>query len=478
MFLRAEWQELYRKLRSKDDFESFWIEAVRRGGHFQEPASRSVRLRPEALQLKFPSPAFSGEAEGLTLVPYPSLAFYDGRMANRPWLQEMPDPLTQFVWDSWLEIHPEDAKRFSIKKNDLVRVKSPTGEVTLPAHISVGVRPGSVAVPIGQGHSAYGRYAEKTGVNVLPLLSGEAEARSGGLIWVGTRVVVSATGAKHHLVSTAGSDRSHGREIVQTIPLAVLQKGGEEKKAPYHLHQMYPDHDHPQHRWGMVIDLNACTGCNACVVACSAENNIPIMGKEQVELGREMSWIRIQRYDEGSTTHPDHHFIPMLCQHCDKAPCETVCPVYATYHNPEGLNVQVYNRCVGTRYCSNNCPYKVRRFNWFTAEWPEPLNLQLNPDVTVREMGVVEKCTFCVQRIRVGELKAKAEERKVRDGEIVPACAQTCPTHAIVFGDLNDAESEVSKLAKNPRGYHVLEHLNTQPAITYLKKIKVGPVEG
>jgi len=203
-----------------------------------------------------------------------------------------------------------------------------------------------------------------------------------------------------------------------------------------------------------------------------------VMGKVQVAKGREMSWIRVQRVDEGASHHPEHRFLPMLCQHCDHAPCEPVCPVYATYHNPEGLNVQVYNRCVGTRYCSNNCPYKVRRFNWFMAEWPEPLHLQLNPDVTVRSMGVMEKCTFCVQRIQGGKLQAKAEGRAVRDGEIVPACAQTCPTRAIVFGDLKDLDSEVSQRSKDPRRYRVLEHLNTQPAITYLKKIIAGPVEG
>jgi molybdopterin-containing oxidoreductase family iron-sulfur binding subunit len=190
-----------------------------------------------------------------------------------------------------------------------------------------------------------------------------------------------------------------------------------------------------------------------------------------------MSWIRIERVDQGEPHQPEHAFLPMLCQQCDSAPCEPVCPVYATYHNPSGLNVQVYNRCIGTRYCSNNCPYKVRRFNWFDTEWAEPLHFQLNPDVTVRSVGVMEKCTFCVQRIRGGELAAKAEGRPIRDGEIVPACAQTCPTRAIIFGDLKDNESEVSKLAENPRRYRVLENLNTQPAITYLKKIKPGSVE-
>jgi molybdopterin-containing oxidoreductase family iron-sulfur binding subunit len=476
-FLRDQWQDLYREVEPEGDFESFWVESVRRGGFFRTVPPRSVRLNPNLFQKSFESPVFTGPAEGLNLILYPSPVFYDGRMANRPWLQEMPDPLSQIVWDNWVEIHPKDAKRLGIRKRDLLRLQSTAGEVELPAHISSGVRPGTVAVPVGQGHGAYGRYAEGRGANPIPLLSAAPEAASGAVVWQGTRVAVSRTGRKYPLASTTGSDRSHDRGIVQTIPLTALQSGKEKEEHP-HLLDMYPEHDHPKHRWGMVIDLNACTGCNACVVACNAENNLPVMGKEEVAYGREMSWIRIQRYDEGTSERPDHHFIPMLCQHCDNAPCEPVCPVYATYHNPEGLNAQVYNRCVGTRYCSNNCPYKVRRFNWYTAEWPEPFNLQLNPDVTVREMGVMEKCTFCVQRIRGAELEAKEEERGLRDGEIVPACSQTCPTSAIVFGDLNDADSKVSKLAKDPRGYHVLEHVNTKPAIAYLKKIKTGPVEG
>jgi molybdopterin-containing oxidoreductase family iron-sulfur binding subunit len=339
------------------------------------------------------------------------------------------------------------------------------------------VRPGTAAVAVGQGHSGYGRYAQGKGANPIPLLSVEPETDSGALVTCGIQIVIKQTGAKHSLAITAGSDRSHEREIAQTVPLAALQSGTDIESAPHHL-EMYPEHEHAKHRWGMVIDLNACTGCNACVVACSSENNIPIMGKEQVAYGREMSWIRIERYDEGTSNQPDQHFIPMLCQQCDNAPCESVCPVYATYHNAEGLNAQIYNRCVGTRYCSNNCPYKVRRFNWSTAEWAEPLQLQLNPDVTVREMGVMEKCTFCVQRIRAGELAAQEENRNLRDGEIIPACSQTCPTRAIVFGDLHDPQSEVSKRSQDPRRYHVLESLNTKPAITYLKKIKAGPVEG
>jgi molybdopterin-containing oxidoreductase family iron-sulfur binding subunit len=475
-YLREQWKALHSEAGSAIDFETFWTAALQRGGFFQKATSHPVRLNTEAFRRPFEPLRVARQSEGLMLIPFLSMAFYDGRMANRPWLQENPYTLTQTVWDSLLTIHPADAKRLGITQGDLLRVQSPSGEVEMPAFLSGGIRPGTVAMPIGQGHSSFGRYATGMGANPIPLLPAEPEATSGGLPWIAARVVVARTGRRHPLVSVAGSDRGHDREIVQTVSLATLQRGHAAEEHP-HLLQFYPKHDHPKHRWGMVIDLNACIGCSACVTACYAENNITIMGKQQVAKGREMSWIRIQRVDEGDARHPEHRFLPMLCQHCDNATCEPVCPVYATYHNPEGLNTQIYNRCVGTRYCSNNCPYKARRFNWFDVEWPEPLNLQLNPDVSVRSVGVMEKCTFCVQRIRGAELAAKAEDRELRDGEIVPACAQTCPTRAIVFGDLKDPESEVSKLAENPRRYHVLEHVNTHPAVTYLKKIITGPVE-
>jgi len=266
------------------------------------------------------------------------------------------------------------------------------------------------------------------------------------------------------------------REIVQVVMGTAYKmiSGIKKHKPPEFPGRVgfYKLHPHPEHRWGMVIDLQKCTGCGACVVGCYAENNIPVVGKKIVMQGREMAWISIQAYYGEENKITDRVlFLPMLCQQCDDAPCEPVCPVYATYHTPQGLNAQIYNRCVGTRYCSNNCPYKARRFNWFSWKWPEPLNWQLNPDITVRSKGVMEKCTFCIQRIVEAENKAKDEGRKVRDGEIIPACAQTCPTGAITFGDLKDEKSLVSRLSKDERGYHVLEELNTRPAITYLKKV-------
>jgi Fe-S-cluster-containing dehydrogenase component len=241
----------------------------------------------------------------------------------------------------------------------------------------------------------------------------------------------------------------------------------------------YGEYTPEQPRWAMTIDMERCIGCSACMTACQAENNIGIVGPELVAQGRLIQWMRIERYfeldDQGNPE--GTAFLPMLCQHCGNAPCEPVCPVYAAYHTPDGLNAQVYNRCVGTRYCANNCPYKVRYFNWFTYEWPEPLNWQLNPDVTVREKGVMEKCTFCVQRIRSAERQARLEQRPVQDGEIVPACAQTCPSDAIIFGNVRDPSSRAAQVAASGRGYRVLEELNTQPAIVYLRKVVLDPAE-
>ncbi|MFQ5850152.1 MAG: molybdopterin-dependent oxidoreductase [Candidatus Binatia bacterium] len=471
-FLAEEWKHLHSRVAPDTEFTTFWEEALRRGGVWEPVGAEPVRLNPELFRIAFEESTFDGEGP-FYLLPYPSLTHFDGRGSNRPWLQEVPDPMAQLTWDSWVEIHPDTASSLGIVEGDLVQLISPSGQIELPAHLTVGLRQDVVAVPVGQGHISYGRYAKERGANPITLLPARAEALSGGLRWSSTRVSIIRTGQRHRMASVEGHPSQLGRGIAQAIPLAEANKLGplDEEEGERRLR---PRHPHTEHRWGMAIDLNACTGCNACVVACYAENNLAVVGKEGVIQGREMSWIRIERYVEGPPEQPDIRFLPMLCQHCDKAPCEPVCPVYATYHNPEGLNAQIYNRCVGTRYCSNNCPYKVRRFNWFTYQWPKPFHLQLNPDVTVREKGVMEKCTFCVQRIREGKDQAKDEGRPVRDGEIVPACAQSCPTKAIVFGDLRDLQSEVSRLHRDPRRYRVMEELNTEPAITYLKKIRPG----
>jgi molybdopterin-containing oxidoreductase family iron-sulfur binding subunit len=474
-----------------------------------------------------PEPRGAGE---FSLVLYPTTQFHDGRGANRPWLQEMPDPVTKAVWGSWAEIHPETAARLGVKAGDPVKVETAAGSVEVPAALYAGVRKDVVAVPLGQGHAAFGRYAKGRGVNAVALISDARDPLSGAVAYAGARASVGKAAQAMDLVVTQREFDQHGRGFAQVIPISAIgMAGGEHGHAgngaahhevhasqtrpgkhtepregaeiPAHAITAYePAHKarHPRqihidqgsyknakHRWAMAIDLDRCTGCSACVVACDAENNVPTVGPELAKRGREMHWLRIDRFVERlEPGKVDVRNLPMMCQHCGDAPCEIVCPVYATYHNPEGLNAQVYNRCVGTRYCSNNCPYKVRSFNWFdysapekaTFAFPEPLNWQLNPDVTVRSKGVMEKCTMCVQRILEGKGHARDEKRELRDGEFTTACAQSCPTEAIVFGDLADPESKVSKLSRgSDRRYWVLNELNTKPGVTYLKKIDRMP---
>jgi molybdopterin-containing oxidoreductase family iron-sulfur binding subunit len=473
-YLRASWRNLQKQIAAGAPFDEFWKKALSQGVVWKEAETESVRLSEAVYQASFPKAHYEGDRESsFNLHLYPSISHFDGRSANRPWLQELPDPMTKIVWDNWLEIHPETARRLGIAEGDVVKLGSPYGVIEIPAHLYEWLRPDVVAIPLGQGHTAFGRYAGNQGVNPMALLPSQPEPVSGSPVFLSVKVQISRTARRHPLVSTAGSDRQEGRGIAQAVGLSELVRvSGQEEKDDEHKAQMYPPHPHPEHRWGMAVDLNACIGCSACIVACDAENNVPVVGRERMAQGREMSWIRIERYFEVENEKPDTRFVPMLCQQCHSAPCEPVCPVKATYHNDEGLNAQVYNRCVGTRYCSNNCPYKVRRFNWFEYEWPDPLHLQLNPDVSVRSKGIMEKCTFCVQRIREVKDRAKDHGSAIQDGEIVPACVQTCPTQALVFGDLKDPNSKVSELAADPRRYHVLEHLNTQPAVTYLKKIK------
>jgi len=497
--LQADWRALYAERGEAETFEQFWEQAVQRGGVFDDVAPQAAAL-PTA-RLADLNVALPKEPSGLQAFVYPHIYRYDGRGANRGWLQEIPDPLVQAAWSNWVEIHPQTAKRLGLAQGDLAAVETEQGTIEVYVYPTSGVAKDVVGIPLGQGHSeAIGRFGSDVPGNPFTLLAIGTDRQTEGWVWAGTKVSLQKRASAvqraidkvdPNLVTTDGAKNDLDRGIAQVISLDTLsrvQKG--EQDPPHKEHHgthiedqnaFYPPHEYPEHRWGMVVDSNACTGCGGCVAACYSENNIPVVGKESVALGREMAWLRIERYYEGDEADANTRFVPMMCQHCGNAPCEPVCPVVATYHNVDGLNGMVYNRCVGTRYCGNNCSYKVRRFNWFGWDdpkkdefaWPEPMELMLNPDVTVRSKGVMEKCTFCVQRIRDKKETARLEGRPVKDGEVVPACAQSCPSDAIVFGDLKDTESKVSQLAaEGHRDYKVLEVLNTQPAVTYLKKVR------
>jgi Fe-S-cluster-containing dehydrogenase component len=428
--------------------------AQQRGGLWAAaPAAAPPALKVEAaLSFLSPSPKRPEDEGALDLVPFPTPLRGDGQGADLPWLKEIPETLSSVSWTSWLEVSPAAAARLGVATGDLASVATPAGRAELPVYVFPGIRDDAVGVPLGP--------------EALAILPAAFDPACGALAFVGARAVVARAGKRARLPVLEGSPYQHGRNVVP-----VVTKASPSPERPDLSARMYAEPAHPEHRWGMAIDLERCTGCEACVVACFAENNVPVMGPQAALEGRYMGWLRIERYlgeEPGSPL--DVRLLPMLCQQCTNAPCEPVCPVYATYHTPEGLNAQVYNRCVGTRYCSNNCPYKVRTFNWRDARFERPLDMQLNPDVTVRSRGVMEKCTFCIQRIRYGEGRARDEGRPLRDGEIVPACAQTCPARAIAFGDLNDPASRVSRLGKDRRAFGALADLGTLPAITYLAR--------
>jgi molybdopterin-containing oxidoreductase family iron-sulfur binding subunit len=373
-----------------------------------------------------------------------------------------------------------------LKQGDLVQIISRWGQVEAPIYETNSVVPGVLTMGIGQGHKDFGRYAAGKGANPFRLTPPETVTDTGGPQFMVAGVRIEKTGRTMKLAHTDGSRKAYDRKIAVTVPVGDLDSLKKTRKAgltmwdfPLTLplpegydpkRDFYPPHDHNGYRWSMIVDLDRCIGCGACAAACYAENNIGIVYEERILQGREMAWLSVERYEEAY--HPDRiTFLPLMCQHCDNAPCESVCPVYAPHHNKEGMNNQIYNRCIGTRFCSQNCPYKVRRFNWFNWDWPEPLQYQLNPNVTVRSKGVMEKCSFCVQRIKEAHGWAKNENRTIRDGEVVPACVQTCPTDALVFGSLMDPDSRVRKMVDDPRAYQIMGYLNTKPGVIYLKKV-------
>src|SRR5947208_9961980 len=464
-YLRAAWEPVV-----KGDLAG----AQRRGGVWRDVASAAIAGRPAPVEAT--AAKLEGDAGGYALLAFPSLRMYDGRGASRAWLQEAPDPITSVAWDAWVEIAAETATALGITRGDVVRVTSPHGAIELPAYPTPTLHPKAVAIPIGHRYARYHvpRYvgAPSTSQNPVALLPAAAEA-GGGIQYLGVRVTLAKTGARRPLaVLQATFDQDH-RELARHVELGTAREEALRGRTEAHeVVTMYTGQRYPGYRWGMAVDVDACVGWGACVVACIAENNVPVVGKAEAAYGRQVHWLRIERWlPDGGKPEAQNFFMPMFCQHCEVAPCEPVCPVFAAYRTEEGLNGQVYNRCVGTRYCGNNCPYHVRRFNWFNFEFPTPLDVQLNPDVTVRQLGVMEKCTMCVQRIAAGKDHARDERRVVRDGDIMTACQQTCPTRAITFGNLKDEQSAVVKLAHSPRAYHVLEEIGTRPSITYLQKV-------
>lgn len=407
----------------------------------------------------------------LHIITYQKSGLMNGDMANNPWLQELPDPITKATWDNYVMVSPAYAKENGIKSGDVVELKASTHSVKLPAIVQPGTAANTVAVAVGYGRKVAGKVAKNLGANAFSFNS-----YVNGSVQTSTSFgSLTKTGKFKGLAQTQTHQYMEGRDIVREATAADYSKdpkAGNHKKAK--LVNIYPaDHSKEGHQWAMAIDLTKCTGCSACVVSCNAENNVPVVGRQEVANRRDMHWMRLDRYYKGDDAQPEVMHMPMLCQHCENAPCENVCPVMATVHSSDGINQQIYNRCVGTRYCANNCPYKVRRFNWFNYDRSDKMaNMVLNPDVSQRSRGIMEKCSLCIQRIQEGKLTAKRERRKLKDGDIKVACQQSCPADGIVFGDMNDKDSKIAKYLGHERNYTVLEELNVRPRVSYLTKIR------
>jgi molybdopterin-containing oxidoreductase family iron-sulfur binding subunit len=499
--IRAEWERsIFKRQTREQSFTQFWNKTLHDGFAIVEPKRQAVSsFNPAAVAESLRQLSTQSLQQKLFVELHASSTILDGRHAHNAWLQELPDPVTKIVWDNVASLSRKRAESLNLHEGDVVRLNREGGRVIeLPIHIQQGHQDDVISVSLGYGRKGTDRFhhvnpkwlqakptVEKggtVGTNAAPLLEWKGKTLS----YFVSGIEVERTGTNRQIAVTQeydfltnpnllGESSGEKRNIIQQASLATFvanPSAGSFPKPP--LDSLWPEeHTYPGHRWGMVIDLTACTGCSACVISCQVENNIPVVGKDEVARNRELQWLRIDRYyeEEGETLRVAHQ--PMLCQHCGNAPCETVCPVLATVHNSEGLNQQVYNRCVGTRYCANNCPYKVRHFNWF--QYPrgdEIARMVLNPDVTVRDRGVMEKCTFCVQRIQLAKIEAKNEGRALRDGDVKSACQQSCPADAIIFGDVNDPNSEVSRKMKDPRTYRVLEELGVRPSIGYMTLVR------
>lgn len=485
------WKGLHGKHGGGKGFQDWWDDSLMGGvvggnGRDGKASSRGFQaegLRAAISAAKNTARAAAGE---LALVLVPSVALGDGFQANNAILQELPDPISKNTWGNYLAVAPETAQKNGWNDGDVVSVSTANAKAELPVYRQPGVHPGVAFAYLGYGRKFNGRNGNGVGASFANFTANSTMGTQP--VCAVNGVSVSKTGRSEKIACTQGHHTLEGRNIVFETSIEEYRKdpkSGVTKHFPTERPpSLWSGFEYKGYKWGMAIDLSSCTGCSACVIACSVENNVPAVGKEQVQKGREMQWIRIDRYYVGDTANPEVVFQPMLCQHCDNAPCETVCPVLATTHSDDGLNQMTYNRCVGTKYCSNNCPYKVRRFNWFNnngdmnGSIEHPLPLMKNPEVTLRSRGVMEKCTFCVQRIETGKSQAKMAGRRATDEDIKTACQEACPADAIVFGDLNNPESKVAKLKNgNPRGFVSLEEVNAAPAITYLTKVRNRPAK-
>jgi molybdopterin-containing oxidoreductase family iron-sulfur binding subunit len=410
----------------------------------------------------------------MTVAFRPDPTVWDGRYANNAWLQECPKPLTKQVWSNAASLAPEDARRLGLEEGDLLRLERDGRLVSAPVIVQRGQAPGVIGLTLGYGRTWAGAVGSGLGADAYRL-------RPHGSAWSTADIAFAPAGARNDIVRTQLHFELEGREqILPQMTLADLAKEAGDLPPPVPPASLYPPFAYKGYAWAMVIDTTLCIGCNTCLLACQSENNIPVIGPLEVARGRLMHWLRIDTYELGGEGDPRPGFQPVPCMHCEQAPCEPVCPVEASVHDHEGLNVQVYNRCVGTRFCESNCPYKVRRFNFFAYNngqefanlGEEPVPAQHNPEVTVRSRGVMEKCTYCVQRISGARRTAEKENRTIREGEVVTACAAACPTQAISFGDLNQHDSTINKLRQEPQHFAMLEHLGTRPRTTYLARVR------
>jgi MoCo/4Fe-4S cofactor protein with predicted Tat translocation signal len=482
-YLMDHWEKtLFPTLNRRVDFKTFWYASLHDGVVTTgEEGKNDYRFKGEALASLAPSPS-QAFVVGLTQNHY----LGDGAFANNGWLQELPHPVSKVVWDNYAAISQKSAKELGVDFNDLIEVTLPQGKQVLPVLVQPGQADGYISVELGYGRTSAGPVGSGVGVDASILMSKASLAGSRALSGAHVkktagRYVLATTQEHHSLDDTFLKEIEVKREVIREGTVLQFEKDpGFLHHNKVELPSITNQIEYKGVKWAMSIDLNKCIGCNACVAGCNVENNVPVVGKEQVARGREMQWIRIDRYYSGTADQPAASHQPMLCQHCDNAPCENVCPVSATNHSPDGLNQMVYNRCVGTKYCSNNCPYKVRRFNFFN--WrdhfadgyydQESLTLVRNPEVTVRSRGVMETCTFCVQRIAEARQHAAEQGRPLKGSDVKTACQEACPATAIVFGDMHDPDSEISRYRAHQLGYHVLEETNARPNVTYLAKLR------